>query len=54
MSNPTTIKPVLCPRCNRPMVGWPIKRADICSPKYWANCIRNPRTAELDGEAEEF
>jgi len=35
---------VICPRCKRLAVGWPLKRADICSPKYWRNCIREPES----------
>jgi hypothetical protein len=31
-----------CPRCRRPMVGWPLVRPDLCSPKGWVSCIRNP------------
>ena len=31
-----------CPRCKREAVGWPLKRPDICSPKGWAYCIRDP------------
>lgn len=34
---------MLCPRCKREMVGWPLKRADVCSPKYWVSCIRSPK-----------
>ena len=34
---------MICPRCGRPMVGWLVVRPDRCSPKYWVNCIRNPK-----------
>jgi hypothetical protein len=33
---------VTCPRCKRQTSGWLLKRADICSPKYWGRCIRQP------------
>jgi hypothetical protein len=33
---------MICPRCGRQAVGWPLKRADVCSPKNWVDCIRNP------------
>ncbi len=33
---------MICPRCKRPAVGWPLRRGDRCSPKDWANCIRRP------------
>lgn len=29
-----------CPRCGRVNDPWPLKRADVCSPKDWAVCIR--------------
>lgn len=29
-----------CPKCGRPMVGWPLERPGRCSPAYWVNCIR--------------
>jgi hypothetical protein len=35
---------VVCPRCHRPAVGWPLERGDRCSPPDWANCIRDPAT----------
>src|SRR5579872_4129670 len=35
---------VICPRCKRPATGWLLKRSDVCSPSYWANCIRQPET----------
>jgi hypothetical protein len=31
----------ICPRCKRIAKGWPLQRADRCSPKYWAYCLRN-------------
>jgi hypothetical protein len=31
---------ICCPRCHREVDPWPLKRADICSPKDWAYCIR--------------
>ena len=33
---------MLCPRCKREAVGWPWRRPDVCSPKTWASCIREP------------
>lgn len=40
---------LLCDRCGRPVVGWPLKRGgDICSPDQWVNCIREPQ-AVLNG-----
>src|SRR3990167_2995857 len=33
---------LICPRCQREAVGWPLKRSDRCSPKTWAMCIREP------------
>lgn len=33
---------IICPRCKRPVTGWLLKRADVCSPKDWATCIRQP------------
>lgn len=33
---------VTCPRCKREARGWPLKRADLCSPKHWVYCIRDP------------
>jgi len=33
---------VVCPRCNRVTTGWPLHRADVCSPKDWGECIRQP------------
>lgn len=33
-----------CPRCQREATGWPLQRADVCSPKEWASCLRNPET----------
>lgn len=32
-----------CPRCMREAHGWSLKRADVCSPSDWANCIRDPQ-----------
>lgn len=32
--------PIICPRCGRENHPWPLKRADVCSPKDWAHCIR--------------
>ena len=36
----TTAKPI-CPRCQRIATGWPLKRADVCAPPQWAQCLRN-------------
>jgi len=33
---------MICPRCKREAVGWPLVRPDYCSPKDWASCLRNP------------
>lgn len=33
---------MICPRCKREATGWPLRRADLCSPRDWVNCIRNP------------
>lgn len=33
---------VTCPRCKREAVGWPLSRHDVCSPKDWVKCIREP------------
>jgi hypothetical protein len=37
---------VICPRCKREAVGWPLKRADVCSLKSWEVCIREPHEIE--------
>jgi hypothetical protein len=31
-----------CPRCEREAVGWVLRRADVCAPKGWAHCLREP------------
>lgn len=31
---------VVCPRCNRPAIGWPLMRGDRCAPKNWGHCLR--------------
>ena len=38
----TVLEPVAvtCDRCKREMRPWPLRRADVCSPKDWAYCIR--------------
>jgi hypothetical protein len=33
---------MICPRCKREAVGWPLRRADRCSPKDWVRCLREP------------
>lgn len=33
---------VICPRCKRVAVGWPLKRGDVCAPKYYTYCLREP------------
>jgi hypothetical protein len=43
---------VICPRCKRKAVGWPLKRADVCSPKDWADCLRHPSVI-LNRQAKE-
>lgn len=35
---------VVCPRCLRAAVGWPLARRDLCAPPTWAVCLRNPET----------
>lgn len=32
----------VCKRCHRVAVGWPLDRGDRCSPRGWANCLRDP------------
>lgn len=29
-----------CDRCGRVVSPWPCQRPEVCSPKDWANCIR--------------
>jgi len=31
---------MICPRCKREVVPWPLKRADVCSEKRAWVCIR--------------
>lgn len=31
----------LCPRCGRPVKPWPLKRADVCAPDDFQDCIRH-------------
>lgn len=31
---------LVCERCGRVLRPWPLKRADLCSPKEWVYCIR--------------
>ncbi len=38
----TVLEPIVCPRCQREALGWPLRRADLCSPKGWAFCLREP------------
>jgi hypothetical protein len=35
---------IICPRCKREAVGWPLLRVDVCAPKYWVKCLREPET----------
>lgn len=35
---------IICPRCKRVAAGWPLVRADVCSPKDWYRCLRNLET----------
>jgi len=37
---------IVCPRCKRIAKGWPLHRPDVCSPKEWMNCIREPTVIE--------
>lgn len=30
-----------CPRCERRVEPWPLKRADVCAPREWVVCIRH-------------
>lgn len=39
---------VICPRCNRPTMGWPFKRPDKCGGKDAVYCIRDPEAALAD------
>ena len=39
---------VICPRCNRPTMGWPFKRPDKCGGKDSVYCIRDPEAALAD------
>lgn len=39
-----------CPRCQRETHGWPLRRADVCSPKAWVACIRNPEVIQAKGK----
>ena len=39
---------LLCPRCQRVVTGWPVRRPDSCSPKHWAYCIRNREDVQRD------
>ena len=41
---------LICPRCKREVVGWPLRRSDNCSPKHWVTCIRNLMTVISDAE----
>jgi hypothetical protein len=38
----------VCPRCKRVATGWSLRRADVCSPKDWAQCIRQMADVEAD------
>jgi hypothetical protein len=38
---------IICPRCKRPTLGWPLKRPDKCSEKRAVHCMRDPQ-AVLD------
>ncbi len=38
----TALELVVCPRCQREALGWPLRRADLCGPKDWAFCLREP------------
>jgi hypothetical protein len=39
---------VICPRCNRPALGWPLPRADRCSERRAVSCMRDPEVALTD------
>jgi hypothetical protein len=39
---------VICPRCKRPTMGWPLKRRDTCGGKDAVYCIRDPGAALAD------
>lgn len=38
----------ICPRCKRVATGWLLKRADVCSPKHYAQCMRQVADVEAD------
>lgn len=39
-----------CPRCDREARGWPLERADRCSPRDWVYCIRQPEAVLAGAE----
>lgn len=41
---------MICPRCKREAVGWPLERGDRCSPPKWAKCIREPYNIRKEEE----
>lgn len=43
---------VICPRCHRKAVGWPLRRGDRCSPKDWAVCLREPAVILVAAQAK--
>jgi hypothetical protein len=42
---------MICPRCKRVAVGWPLRRADVCAPKGWIHCLREPETIASKAKA---
>lgn len=44
---------LVCDRCGRQAVGWPLKRADVCSGPDWVYCIRNPPEVMASWRAHE-
>ena len=34
------IEMITCTKCGRPLENWPVGRPPVCSPKWWACCIR--------------
>jgi len=40
---------MICPRCQREAIGWPLRRADVCAPKGWQYCLREPEAIAKKG-----
>ena len=39
---------VICPRCRKPAVGWPLRRGDRCGERGAVQCLRDPETVLAD------